>query len=251
MDGEQPRVGGAPYYCGRALATVEQPGIIVTKYNAADAELARPLHALGVPVIWRAATETTAFHLRYVRHRRIAVIDALGEAWTPDDAAGWVSKALEGVDWVHAGALSRADFSTATLSALSADRMLSFDGQGLVRPGRTGEVVRDAAFDESMLRHVDILKLSEAEATSLGTTPEQLPVPEVIVTHGAGGATVYTDRRKELVGTSELDVLDPTGAGDAFITSYLLARSKGAAPVEAATAANRKTGELLEAWQDR
>ncbi len=251
VDGEEPRVGGAPYYCGRALAAIGRPGVVITKYNSADAALARPLHELGVPVIWRDATETTSFHLRYVQDRRVATIDALGEAWTPADVAEWISEALGGVDWVHAGALSRADFPPATLSALSANRLLCFDGQGLVRPGRTGEVVRDSAFDESMLRHVDILKLSEAEAASLGIAPERLPVPEVIVTHGAGGASVYAGRRREFVGTNELDVRDPTGAGDAFITAYLLARSDGAVPVEAARTANRRTGELLEAWQDR
>lgn len=251
VDGGEPRIGGAPYYCGRTLAALGQLGQIVTKYSPEDELLAQPLHDLGLPVVWRSASTTTSFRLHYGHEGRMAYINALGEGWTPADVADWVGAALEGSEWVHAGALSRADFPVATLAALKEGRSLSFDGQGLVRPGRTGRVIRDGDIDPNVFQHMSALKLSEAEATRLGIPVEDLSVPEVIVTHGARGATVHTDGRSEVISAEELELADPTGAGDIFITAYLLARTDGAAPTEAAAAANAKTGELLQEWHGR
>ena len=251
VDGGEPRVGGAPYYSGRALAGLGNPGVVVTKYSSVDVLLAQPLHDLGTQVVWRPAQTTTSFRLDYSDEGRTAYIDALGESWTPSDVADWVLPALDGAVWVHAGALSRADFPSATLEALKGDRFLCLDGQGLVRPGRTGKVIRDGDIDPDVFEHISALKLSEAEANSLGIPVEDLPVPEVIVTHGAGGATVHADGRREVVPTQELELEDATGAGDVFITAYLGARTDGAAPIEAAVAANSATFEVLQEWHGR
>ena len=110
------------------------------------------------------------------------VVDALGPTWTPADLRG-----LERADWVHVGPLARSDFPAETLAALARDRRLSFDGQGLVRPARTGPLVLDAEYDPDVLRHVSVLKLAEEEAHVLVGEPDaealaSLGVPEILVT---------------------------------------------------------------------
>ena len=79
-----------------------------------------------------------------------------------------------------------------------------------------------------MLRHVWVLKLSDEEAEVLGD-PLALGVRELLLTHGARGATVFAGGRVDHVPAFAIDG-DPTGAGDAFCVSYLAARSAGFAP---------------------
>src|SRR5262245_66042694 len=94
------------------------------------------------------------------------VVDALGPSWTPADLRG-----LERADWVHVGALARSDFPAGTLAELARDRRVSFDGQGLVRPARTGPLELDSDYDPEVLRHVAVLKLAEEGARVLVGEP--------------------------------------------------------------------------------
>ena len=82
-----------------------------------------------------------------------------GEPWTAADA-----HAVGRVGWVQVGALTRADFPPDVLAVLARDRRIALDGQALVRPAASGELVPDADFDPSVLRNVAVLKLSESEA---------------------------------------------------------------------------------------
>ena len=126
---------------------------------------------------------------------------------------------------MHVAPLARSDFPAETLAALAQGRKLAFDGQGLVRVPETGELRLDADFDPELLRHVTMLKLSDEEAEVLGD-PAALPVPEVLVTHGSHGSTLYIEGRAEKVPAFPLPA-EPTGAGDAFSISYVAARSIG------------------------
>lgn len=246
VDGGAPRVGGAPYYCGRALAVLGQPAVVVTKYAAPDHRLAAPLHGLGVTVEWRPASSTVGCIIDNRPGERLMALASLGDPWTPEEIRGWVAEALAGVEWVHAGAITRADFPPQTLEELARGRMVSLDGQGLVRPARAGSLVLDGDFDPAVLRHVTILKLSEEEAAILDL--RRLAIPEIVVTLGARGARVYADGLEEHVRTRPLELSDPTGAGDAFAAAYLLARSAGRSPFEAAASANVVTRGLLSGW---
>ena len=98
-------------------------------------------------------------------------------------------------------------------------------------------------YDRAVLTHVQTLKLSEEEAEVLGD-PAALPVPEVIVTHGWRGATVYTGGVAERVPAFGIDT-DPTGAGDAFSIAYVAARAAGLRPVPAARRATAVVGDML------
>jgi sugar/nucleoside kinase (ribokinase family) len=237
--GSTPRAGGAAYHCARALRALDVEATIVTKTS--EHWLADELERLGVPVVWRESRATSAFAFSYVGDERRMVVEALGDPWTAEEARGWVGDALDGVEWVHVGPLARSDFPPQTPAELARGRRLSYDGQGLVRPARTGELVLEPEFDPELLRNVSILKLSEEEADAVGT---DLGVPEVIVTLGSRGAIVHSGGAVEHVGTRALD-RDPTGAGDMFAAAYLVARADGAEPVAAAERACAVVGDLL------
>jgi 2-dehydro-3-deoxygluconokinase len=88
-----------------------------------------------------------------------------------------------------------------------------------------------------------VLKLAEEEAEVLGD-PAGLGPREVLVTHGSRGATVYTGGRSEFIPARGLPV-DPTGAGDAFTTAYIVGRNAGFAPAGAARRATAVVAALL------
>jgi sugar/nucleoside kinase (ribokinase family) len=250
VDGGPPRVGGGPYYGAQALRLVSNPSRVVTKLASADEELLLPgLLSLGVPVEWRAAAATSSFRLEYHGERRRTVIEALGETWSPEEASGWVDDALADAEWVHVAPLARTDFPAETLAALADGRRLSLDGQGLVRPGRVGELQPDADYDRDVLRHLQVLKLAEEEAAAVLDHIDHehvsaLGVPEVLVTLGPRGSIVFAGKGAERVQAIAVDA-DPTGAGDVFMAAYVAARSTGIAPVDSARSASRLVELLL------
>lgn len=255
VDGGLPRLGGAPFYAARALRLLGQPAVLVAKLAAEDS--GRGLHALGVPVVSRAAARTISFRIENEDgSRRSLELEESGEPWSAEDARGWVAEALAQADWVHAGALTRDDFPPETLATLRRGRKLSLDGQGLVRPGRVGPVELDGEYDPSVLRHVDLLKLSQDEADALGLTLDErslrsLGVREIVVTLGRTGCVVYADGLAEHIPTRALDVPDPTGAGDEFMAAYLSYRRRRHAPHAAAHLASEVVHRLLSAEQGR
>ena len=253
VEGGRTRVGGGPYYCGRALRALARRGVIVTKCAESERrELLTPLVGLGLPVFWRPAPSTSAFAIEYDGDRRRMVIEELGDTWTPEEARGWVAEALAGIEWVHVAPLARSDFPPETLAELARGRRLSLDAQGLGRAPRLGPLELDTGYDPEMLRHVSILKLAEDEARALAEGLDErslrsFGVPEVVVTLGARGALVYADGLTELVPTRPIaGRVDPTGAGDAFSAAYLAARAGGANPIAAARRAVALVADLLE-----
>jgi sugar/nucleoside kinase (ribokinase family) len=249
VDGGTPRLGGGGWWCARALATLGQNGAVVTKYAPADQRLAAPLFGLGLEVASRPAAETATFVITNRGDRRNLEIAAVGDAFTPEDAREWIAGALGNPAWVHAAALSRHDFPAETLEELARGRLLAFDGQGLVRPGRRGSVTRDGDFDPRVLEHVQMLKLSESEAAAVDV--DSIDVPEILVSLGSRGVIVRADGREEHVGTRPLEGIDPTGAGDSFSVAYLVARAGGQGPAEAARSATVVVHGLLTKWHSR
>jgi sugar/nucleoside kinase (ribokinase family) len=250
VDGGLPRLGGAPFYAAKALRLLGRPALIATKIAPEDS--GRGLHALGLPVYSRPAERTITFRIENDGDHRTLEIEELGEPWTPADVRGWLGDALHQVDWVHAGALTRADFPAETLSLLHRGRVLSFEGQGLVRPAEKGEVRVDADYDPQTLRHVDILKLSEQEAEALGLTfgdrsLASLGVPEIVVTLGSRGSIVFYDGMSEHVPTKPVEARDPTGSGDRFMAAYLTYRRLRHSPPSAARLASDVVRALLTA----
>jgi sugar/nucleoside kinase (ribokinase family) len=112
-----------------------------------------------------------------------------------------------------------------------------------VRAPTLGALQVDAEFDRELLRHVWVLKLAEEEAEVLGD-PAALGVREVVVTHGSRGATLYLRGSSEHIPARPFPG-DPTGAGDAFATAYVVARNAGFAPAGAARRATAVVASLL------
>jgi sugar/nucleoside kinase (ribokinase family) len=237
--GGPPQAGGGPFHGARALQRLRVPARIVARCAVADREsLLPPLVRLGTPVRYVAGESTATFGFSYVGDRREMSVISLGDTWQPDDVPQ-----LPATRWAHVAPLARHEFPTATIAALARRCRVSFDGQGLVRVPEVGPLRLDADYDPELLRHIWVLKLAEEEAEVVGDVAGLGP-REVLVTHGSRGATVYTGGRSEFIAAHGLPV-DPTGAGDAFATSYIVARNAGFAPTGAARRATAVVAALL------
>ena len=220
--GGTPRIGGGPWHAARALAALGADAVVVAACGEEDEDAFRAaLAETGVRFELRARGRTTAFSFSYdAEGARTMTVDAISEPFAPEVDA----------DWVQVAPLVRGD-----VVVPQAPHVL-LDGQGLVRRPVLGPLVLDSAFDPDLLRGVSILKLSDEEAAVVGA----VDVPELIVTHGARGATVNGTH----VPADPVDA-DPTGAGDMFAAGYLAARAAGAEPVEAGRSASTLVSELL------
>ena len=238
LPGRPPTAGGGPFHGARALQQLRVPARIVARCAVEDREtLVPPLVRLGTPVRYVPGTSTAAFSFSYEGDRRIMSIEKLGDVWRPGDLPDLPLR------WVHVAPLSRVEWPADTLAALARRARVSFDGQGLVRAGEVGPLRLDADYDPDLLRHIWVLKLAEEEAEVLGD-PAALGVREVLVTHGSRGSTVYVAGRPEFVPARRID-REPTGAGDAFCTAYVVARNAGFAPAGAARRATAVVASML------
>jgi sugar/nucleoside kinase (ribokinase family) len=248
--GGDSRIGGGPWYAGRALRALGQEGFVVAKCGEADRRsYLRLLAALGLPVSLSAGGETTAFSFHYdAEGRREMRVEAIGEPWSESDDP---ERTLRRVEWVHVAPLLRDDFPPETLERIARRRRVLLDGHGLVRARRLGPLVVDGDFDRTILRHAAILKLAEEEAHAIlghGELEElrELGVPEIVVTFGAGGSLVLAGGASVRVSAQAVRG-DPTGAGDAFSVAYLGARAVGHRPISAARRASAVVSALLTA----
>ena len=240
LPGAAPRVGGGSYHGARALQRLRVAARVVARCAVADkAQLLPPLVRLGTPVRYVEGAATSTFAMSYDGDRREMRVDAVGDTWLPGD----LPQLPPAIRWVHVAPLFRSDFPAETLAALGTRRRISLDGQGLVRVPGTGPLRLDADFDPDVLRHVWVLKLADDEAEVIGDIAA-LPVREIVVTHGSRGSTVHVGGHSEFVPAHPL-AGDPTGAGDAFATAYVVARNAGFAPVGAARRATAVVASLL------
>jgi sugar/nucleoside kinase (ribokinase family) len=239
LPGQPPRAGGGPFHGARALRRLRVPARIFGRAAPEDREsLFPPVVRLGTPARFVQGEATATFSFSYNGDLRTMCVEGLGDVWEPADLPD-----LGSTRWVHVAPLSRHEFPTRTIAALARTHRVLIDGQGLVRVPETGPLRLDDDFDRELLRHVWVLKVAEEEADVLGD-PTELGVREVLLTQGSRGSTVYYGGRSEFVPAHALDV-DPTGAGDAFSTAYIVARNAGFSPPSAARRATAVVAAVL------
>jgi sugar/nucleoside kinase (ribokinase family) len=237
IGGGRPTIGGGAFHAARALRVAARQSQVLTRCGDGDRRFLAPrLAALGIPVRVLHGERTTAFSFSYRDRAREMTVDTVGDRWGAGDV-GTLERRLR---WVQVAPLLRSDFDAETLAALGRGRTLLLDGQGLVRVREPGPLRLDADFDPALLEHVTILKLADEEAEVVG----DVDVPELIVTHGARGATVRAGGRTVEVRAHPLS-RDPTGAGDAFGAAYLVSRADGYGPAAAARRATSVVAGLL------
>lgn len=92
----------------------------------------------------------------------------------------------------------------------------------------------DAEAAVEMLPVTDLLAVNDIEAAqlseALGVDAADLPVPQVLITRGAEGATLQTGGDVIAVDAFRVEPVDTTGAGDTFLGYFLATLDKGETP---------------------
>lgn len=249
IDGGPPQPGGCPVFAALALRLLDRPAQLLARCAAADQGLFDgALQAPGRAATILLGPSGAGFDHRYEGETRVTTVTAIGEAWTPGDAA----HLAPAVRWLHAAPLLRSDFPAPALAALAASgRRVSLDGQGLTRAASLGPLTQNGDFDPALLSSLSVLKLSQEEAQIVAhgafgaCSAERLGVPEILVTLGSRGAELYLGGSMTHVPTTPVLDVQSTGAGDAFMVAYVLARSDGACPLEAARLATSVVVRML------
>ncbi|HKM87124.1 MAG TPA: sugar kinase [Xanthobacteraceae bacterium] len=132
---------------------------------------------------------------------------------------------------------------------------VAFDGNFRPR-GWKGDLARTRTVFIETLKRVDIaLPTFDDEAVLWGdpspeTTVARLQafgIGEIVVKNGPNSALVATAGVQEFVPVPEVMVpVDTTAAGDGFNAGYLAARLAGADPAQAASAAHRLAGDVIQ-----
>lgn len=138
-------------------------------------------------------------------------------------------------DWlsarhVHVGPLGAS--SRRQLDFVRRIRERGFDGT-LSVGSFLGDLDEDRAAVFSLVDEASLFFLNAAEFQELypGGPP---PEPMIVVTEGSRGATVHAGGVASHHPAPEVDVVDPTGAGDAFCGGYLAGWLSGETPIDSA-----------------
>src|SRR5205085_8670222 len=110
--GGPPRLGGAPWYAGRALRALGDDAVLFAKCGDDDrTQWLRSLSAIGLPASLATGGETTSFSFHYDgAGARTMHVDAIGEPWHLDEPP---SGLLRRVEALHVAPLLRSDFDAA------------------------------------------------------------------------------------------------------------------------------------------
>lgn len=131
---------------------------------------------------------------------------------------------LDTLDLLHVGGTTMLGEITATTTLALVNRVKKNGGVVSFDPNINLNRISDAAKQRMvrLLAMVDILKVNEDEWSVLNKLLDEGDKPGLVVcTQGAAGATVITPTDHIEVATSHVDVVDVTGAGDAFFGAFL------------------------------
>jgi sugar/nucleoside kinase (ribokinase family) len=255
----QPTCGGCPAFAPYAFSRLRAHGVINTACAKSDLATFECLNSDGaVEFRFLDAETTTRFDLNYsgeFSEQRTMCLHQIGHVWTEED----IDRIAADTEWVHLAPLLRSDFPVATIARLAQrGHRIGYDGQGLVRVPRIGELAFDAQFEPELLDYLTVLKLSEDETSVIAAEHGQPAVaeifsrvPELIFTHGPRGAEVYWEGRVVTVEPDHVVAdVQTTGAGDVFMSAYLIGRHRGLDPVAAAALSANVTAAMLTERKD-
>lgn len=214
-----------------------------TVYGGTACNIARHAASLGVdvrlwsrvgpdfPLEWMEALEEDGVKLAYEEGSRtptcFILTDADGEqSYMMDQGAmsppyEVPSSTLDGVTQLHISTGDPAAYLPLAKEAKRRGIPVAFD------PGQEIHFAYDIKSFEALLNQADVFWCNEVELAkaydflSYGDPKQFLDhVDTVIVTRGENGADIYTDKDVQHVPAAPANVVDPTGAGDAFRAGY-------------------------------
>ena len=173
-------------------------------------------------------SRTTSFKIKYVDGNRFMWAASKCASLTRLDLSD-----LPACSALHMGPILNEIPLSLAISLANRNSVTCLDPQGYLRHVlRDGRVQKSKWSNRALLKHLDVLKVSEDEASALIETRASLKLrslgPEIVlITKGKAGTTVWSkDHGVYAVPAYKTRVRDPTGAGDALVGAFLVTWSK-------------------------
>lgn len=249
--------GGSAFYASIALQRLGFSVTAVTKLASADVPLLEPMRAAGIELVLRPSATTTVFENSYggaQLSERTQRVPSIAEPFLESDLSG-----LAG-DVLHLGPLTADEMGPPIFQAArNVAPRVSFDAQGILRRVVERAVVATPVRDLGrLLRHVDVLKVDDAEAAALVGEDDParasgglaaLGPSEVLVTFADRGSLIRSqDGVARITAIPPRELIDATGCGDTYLAGYTAARMRGEAPARAARIAAAAASLKLEQY---
>lgn len=221
-------LGGTVSYAARIAHAFGLNVCVLTSATADDA-LLEPLAAVAqVCVI--PSSETTTFENRYTGSTRVQTLHGRAQTLT----AAHIPE-----DWRHISAVHLAPVADEIASDIFRVFGRSFvllTPQGLMRQWDSAGRVRFKPWlDVTLLKDVDLTVFSRQDIDEDATLETAFAkVVTAVVTDGLRGGTAYSQGQAQPYGAYVANEVDPTGAGDVFATSLLIALHRFKLPFERA-----------------
>lgn len=234
-------IGGTATYASLTAHKLGCRTAVVTS-TSVDLQLAQLLP--GIDLAIKPSAETTAFENIYEGDYRHQFVKGVAEPLTPNDVPlEWRDAriVLLGPLVAEMGVDMAQLFPNALLGVTAQGWMRQWDSEGRV-------TARPWLEAEQILPLADVLFFSYEDVDyNLDRVREYASLAKMaVVTHNRLGAVVYCSDGSRWLPASQAVNVDPTGAGDVFAASYLVAFSELGDPFEAARFANCTAGLSIE-----
>ena len=223
--GERVQLGGPPTYVSLVTQKLSKSVSTVTKVGGdIPDDFVSQLEGLGIDIegMIIEGAETTRFILDYRGAERRLSVGSVCEEIGPENLVG-----------LHEVVLLTpivGETPTSVLSNIESD-VIALDPQGFVREIRLdGTILPKRWFDESLMRRLTIYKSSENELRLVTGNLDAMKGLQKVIGIGAevaiatrgveGSLLVVREGRYKVPALSVGEVLDATGAGDAFIGGF-------------------------------
>lgn len=189
----------------------------------------------GLPVFNVEAEKTTVFENIYDGDHRTQTILARASSIGIEN----YKKLNQGFDIIHFSPIAdEVDWSL--LSELHDDTLTLATPQGWLRKWDEKGKVSYKEIDWSHLSEVDFVIISDEDVPDLENQINDIigAVNTLIVTKGAGGSVVYSNKVEANFPAYPSKIIDPTGAGDTFATGFIMRYAESKELVESMIFAN-------------
>ena len=223
-----PQMGSPCVYASLGARALDASVVVASKvgHDYGEGRL-RWLGSRGVNIehVRECNSQTTAFKIKYVNGRRFMWLASKCTPLTRRDLSELPESSA-----VHMGPILDEIPLSIAMTLTRRNSVTCLDPQGYLRRVlRDGEIRRSSLRNHVLLKHLDVLKVSEDEASALigrSRTSHKLNSvgPEVIlITKGKAGTLMWSkDRGVYRIPAYKTRVRDPTGAGDAFVGAFLV-----------------------------
>lgn len=173
----------------------------------------------GLPLYNVPADQTTIFENIYDGDHRTQTILASASTIKSKD----FQKLDQAFDIIHLSPIAD-EIDWSLLSQLNDNFLTLATPQGWLRKWDEGGKVSYKEIDWSLLSGIDFVIISDEDVPDLENQISQIvcAVDTLIVTKGAGGSVVYSNKVEANFPAYPSKIVDPTGAGDTFATGFIL-----------------------------